>query len=90
MKPLLAQKNAAVGQLQVIKGGRGKKPFTNPYSPGTVAKSKAGRVSDNQSTQKHLSGLSSGEKKTLWYAVGLSLLVIVLFVLAVKYKYIKL
>lgn len=90
MKPLLTEKNAAVGQLQVIKGGRGRKAFTDPYSPVTVAKSKAGRVSDTASTKKKLSGLSSGEKKTLWYAVGISILLIIFFVLAVKYKYIKL
>lgn len=90
MKPQLKFKNEAMGQLQGMKGAGPGHELREKFSPGNVAKAKVFRISDNQNVQQKALTFTTQEKRTLWIAVIVSILVIVGLVYAIKHKYIKL
>ncbi len=79
-----------MGQLQGMKGAGPSPELREKFSPGNVAKAKVFRISDNQNVQQKALTFTTQERRTLWIAVIVSILVIVGLVYAIKDKYIKL
>lgn len=88
MNNILAVKNSALGKLVAIKGVDVKDSITDKETIEDVTTGSNIGNDQDWDWKKFVNGTT--EKRTYWVAAGISLALIVLFLAAVKYKWIKL
>ncbi len=88
MHDILTVKNAAIRQLNVNKGYAATDEIPSKETVEEVAT--GSQIEDNQGWDWNEFINGKSEKRTYWIAAGISIALIVLTVLAIKYKFIKL